>query len=230
MGRLKGITDLYAVEDARKEAQKQPPVETTPVISTPVESTPAVNMTSPPLEKLPAVETTPPVETTPAAIKKGYQRIPNEVMDNILPTMRPAEQAVYLRLYRLSHGFNQRTCLISLPALALKCHLSESQTRFAVRNVEARGYIRQVRVEQGAAKRGIEFEVWTPMETTPVKSAGVETTGMETTPNIIKNIKDITNRDILCPDCKNTGWYYPEGVAKGVKKCPHEKLNSRPPE
>jgi hypothetical protein len=27
-----------------------------------------------------------------------------------------------------------------------------------------------------------------------------------------------------CPDCGGSGYYYPEGVEKGVKICKHEKL------
>jgi hypothetical protein len=111
-----------------------------------------------------------------------------------------------------------------MPKLALMCHLSVSQTRFAVRNVETRGYIKQLKIEQGAKDRGIEFEVWTPVETTPVKSTAVISTPVETTPNIYKDIKDNYKRDGMCPDCKNTGWFYPEGVAKGVRKCPHARL------
>ena len=28
-----------------------------------------------------------------------------------------------------------------------------------------------------------------------------------------------------CPDCGGSGWWYPEGPERGVKKCKHEKLN-----
>lgn len=199
------------------------PVEITPVTSTPVETTPGVKNTSALLEKTPVVETTPAVDSTPVPAKKGHLRVPNEIMDNVLPTMRPPEQAVFLRLYRLSHGYGKKSCLISLPKLALSCRLSESQTRFAVRNVEARGYIKQVRIEQGATIRGIEFEVWTPVESTPVRITPVDSTGVDSTPNK-GNIKEISKNAVDCPDCKGSGWYYPQGVAKGVRRCKHEKL------
>jgi hypothetical protein len=195
------------------------------VVSTGVETTAGVNYTSAPLEITPAVETTPARETTPVPTKKGYLKLPNEVIDNVLPTMRPAEQIIYIRLFRQSHGFGKSSCLISIPKLALACRLSESQTRFAVRNVEARGYIRQLKVEQGAKDRGILFEVWNPVVSTPVEMTPVVSTGVETTPNKEKNIKDNNESAVLCPDCKNTGWYYPEGVAKGVRKCRHERAN-----
>ncbi|HEY9405782.1 MAG TPA: hypothetical protein VIQ24_24240 [Pyrinomonadaceae bacterium] len=31
-----------------------------------------------------------------------------------------------------------------------------------------------------------------------------------------------------CPDCHGTGWWYPNGVEKGVAKCKHEKSKSEP--
>jgi hypothetical protein len=31
-----------------------------------------------------------------------------------------------------------------------------------------------------------------------------------------------------CPDCGGSGYYYPEGVEKGVKICKHEKLKGAP--
>jgi hypothetical protein len=29
-----------------------------------------------------------------------------------------------------------------------------------------------------------------------------------------------------CPDCAGSGWHYPEGLEKGVRKCRHERLNA----
>jgi hypothetical protein len=29
-----------------------------------------------------------------------------------------------------------------------------------------------------------------------------------------------------CPDCNNTGWWYPNGADKGVTRCKHERLNT----
>lgn len=184
-----------------------------------MESAPAVESTSTPLQNVPAAETTPAPVSTPQPVKRGYLKLPHEIIDNVLPTMRPGEQVAYVQLYRLSHGFGKATCLISLPTLARKCRLSESQTRIAVRNVEARGYVKQLRIEQGARERGIVFEVWTPAESAPVKSTPVNSAPAETVPNK-KDLKEQSN-SLTCSRCKNTGWWYPEGVARGVKRCDH---------
>jgi hypothetical protein len=31
-----------------------------------------------------------------------------------------------------------------------------------------------------------------------------------------------------CPDCSNTGWWYPNGIDKGVSRCKHERLTTKP--
>jgi hypothetical protein len=31
-----------------------------------------------------------------------------------------------------------------------------------------------------------------------------------------------------CPDCKGSGFWYPQGVTQGVAKCKHEALTSKP--
>jgi hypothetical protein len=195
-----------------------PPVDSTaPPISTPVEITPPVKNTPDPLGITAPVETIAPVESTP---KKGYLRLPNELVDNILPTMRPAEAVVLLRLYRLSWGNGKPTCQVSLPTLALRCRLSESQTRFAIRNVEIRGYIKSTPPDHRKGQRATVFEVLIgPVKTTPPAET---TPPVEFTSNKRKDLKEQGKRGV-CPQCKDTGWWYPEGVAKGVKRCSHER-------
>jgi hypothetical protein len=39
-----------------------------------------------------------------------------------------------------------------------------------------------------------------------------------------ENTKKGSERALDCPDCQGTGFYYPEGTAKGVKRCEHKKL------
>ena len=199
---------------ARDFARRTPPADPpAPPVSTPVETTPPVKKEYAPLQKTPAVVSTPPVVSTP---QKGYLRIPNEVFDEILPTLKTAEQAVYLRLYRLSHGFNRTTCHVGLQTLANKCRLSLSQTRFAVRNVAARGLVRVVGVDLTSKERGTTYEVFAPVET----RAGVEKRPpVETTPNT-RALTEQSKQE-PCPHCKDTGWWYPGGVAKGVKRCDH---------
>jgi hypothetical protein len=40
---------------------------------------------------------------------KGELWVPNMIVDSLLPTLEPAAALLYLRLYRLSHGYKKDT-------------------------------------------------------------------------------------------------------------------------
>src|ERR1044071_9099605 len=56
--------------------------------------------------------TTPARRAAPAqhAAVAGYTRVSNDLLDRIIPTLDTYDQAVLIRLYRLSRGFNSDTC------------------------------------------------------------------------------------------------------------------------
>src|SRR5262249_28870037 len=56
-------------------------------------------------------------EGSTQARRQGYLRIPNEILDSILPGLQPTEAVVFLRLYRLSVGFNQTCCTVGTGGL-----------------------------------------------------------------------------------------------------------------
>jgi hypothetical protein len=247
---------------------------------------------SEPVRKVRDAETAPRAETAPV---RGHLRVPNEILYNILPTLKPSEAIVLLRLYALSHGFQKNTCTVSLDKLASGCNLSRTQTRVCVRNLERKKLIKGQGTDNTNSQkelRGLHFEVRLPsatrVETAPhAKSAP----HAETIPNKEKTIKETTQTQDEpevgvragskftieecrkyaqhlqstgqginnpggyataifrsgevdtqieaflsppaasaplkadgCPDCGGSGYYYPEGVEKGVKICKHERL------
>src|SRR4030095_938107 len=89
----------------------------------------------------PSVPQTPAIRLTPV---RGVTAVPNTVLDNLLPQLEPYEQLVYLRLYRLSHGFRSDTCLVSVDRLATACRISPSSTIRAIRDLEGKGMGRRV--------------------------------------------------------------------------------------
>ena len=56
----------------------------------------------------------------------------NEVADELLPTLPPAAQVLYSRLFRLSYGFNRNYCTVSQPLLMERTGLSRNTIRTAV--------------------------------------------------------------------------------------------------
>jgi hypothetical protein len=146
-----------------------------------------------PVHKVRDAETVPRVETAPV---RGHLRLPNEVLYNIFPTLKPSEAIVLLRLYALSHGFQKNTCTVSLDKLASGCNLSRTQTRVCVRNLERKRLIKSQGVDNTNSQkelRGLHFEIRLPSitraETAPhVKSAPYA----ENAPNKEKTIKETT--------------------------------------
>src|SRR5215203_2588946 len=120
-------------------------------------------------------------ETAPV---RGHLRVPNEILYNILPTLKPSEAIVLLRLYALSHGFQKNMCTVSLDKLASGCNLSRTQTRVCVRNLERKKLIKGQGTDNTNSKkelRGLHFEVRLP-----------SAPRAEIAPNKEKTIKEIT--------------------------------------
>ncbi len=118
-----------------------------------------------PVRKVRDAEITSHAESAPV---RGHLRVPNEVLYNILPTLKPSEAIVLLRLYALSHGFQKNTCTVSLDRLASSCNLSRTQTRVCVRSLERKRLIKSQGIDNTNSQkdlRGLHFEVKLPSAT-----------------------------------------------------------------
>lgn len=157
-----------------------------------------------------SVTQTPAVTVTPV---RGVTGIPNAILDSLLPQLEPFEQLVYLRLYRLSHGFRSETCLIGLDRLATVCKISPSTTIRAIRDLESKGLVRRLQAKLGgrmSESRGNQFWVFRPPvpQAAPVSqpSAISQTSPVTRTP--IKEINDDSinkNHHQINPALQTTG-------------------------
>jgi DNA-binding Lrp family transcriptional regulator len=93
---------------------------------------------------------------------KTELRIPHIIIDTLIPTLSPAESPIYLRLYRLSYGFNRETCTASIWKLGRAVNLSERTTHRAVYLLEQRGLIRRIGHVFGRNGGGLTFQVNRP--------------------------------------------------------------------
>jgi hypothetical protein len=170
-----------------------------------------------------------------------YYSAPNELDDRVMPTLRPSEQVVLRRIYRLTRGFHKATCNVSVGKLARACNVSEKKAGEALNLLEDRGFIRRIdSSNKGKTNevRGLTIEclipeavtarstvsaktaVTAPRSVTAVSADNKETALKENT----KKGSELALDTKDCPDCQGTGYYYPEGTAKGVKRCEHRKL------
>src|SRR5215217_2530238 len=166
-----------------------PDAETTPH----QDSASDVKAHSEPVRKVRDAETAPRAETAPV---RGHLRVPNEILYNILPTLKASEAIVLLRLYALSHGFQKNTCTVSLDKLANGCNLSRTQTRVCVRNLERKKLIKGQGTDNTNSQkelRGLHFEVKLPSATRAEIAPHTKSAPRaEITPNKENTIKEPT--------------------------------------
>ena len=179
--------------------------------------------------------------TALVAHPEQYYSAPNELDDRIMPTLRPSEQAVLRRVFRLTRGFHKATCNVSVGKLARACNLSERKAGEALNVLEERGFIRRIESSnRGKANelRGLSIECLIPEAVTAKSAVSAKTADTAKTAvtagtadnketalkEKIKKGSELALDTRNCPDCNGTAWVYPEGPDSGVKRCMHPKL------
>lgn len=108
----------------------------------------------------------------PQAAVAGYTRVSNDLLDRILPTLDTYDQAVLVRLYRLSRGFNSDTCRVSVPTLAKACNISERQVRKSIGKLEAREIIQRIEQDFGNKDRSLRGTIFRILIADPTPARG----------------------------------------------------------
>lgn len=95
----------------------------------------------------------PPAIVPPQVETKQYTSVPNDIFDKVLKALHVYDQAVLLRLYRLSRGYHKDTCTVGYPTLAKACNISTRQAQISVERLVAAGLIEITGSEQGGRER-----------------------------------------------------------------------------
>jgi hypothetical protein len=156
---------------------------------------------------------------------RGHTQLPHRYTDHLPRWLSADEQAVYIQLYRLSWGWGNEVCFISNPKLSERSGVPETSMRRAVKKLIGKGLIEKTDRRFGGAEQGIEYRVFTLDRLATQDRASNKNGPSNTAPNKERVLKENFKGDASqCPDCMGTGFYYPEGTAKGVKRCEHRKL------
>ena len=102
-----------------------------------------------------------------------FTQVPNGVLDSVLPRLKPTEQVVMMRLYRLSRGFNSDVCRVGFNTLAKSCNISKSTAQVTIARLLEQRLIEVVGIEQGGTNkqdRGTIYRVNLPAATVPIRS------------------------------------------------------------
>ncbi|MEA2174810.1 MAG: Bacteriophage replication protein, partial [Blastocatellia bacterium] len=161
----------------------------------------------------------------------GRLELPHQVVDHLLRLLDPYEQAVYIQLYRLSWGFNKPNCSISNPKLAQRTGMPESTVKKTLGKLKEKGLIKKTGLQIGYGKeQGIDFWVAAPSSQLQRSRQTQESSQLPQAHSNRKALKENNKRESAppdykdCPDCQGSGFWYPEGVEKGVAKCKHTRL------
>jgi DNA-binding Lrp family transcriptional regulator len=161
----------------------------------------------------------------------GRLELPHQIVDHLLRLLDPYEQAVYIQLYRLSWGFNKPNCSISNPKLAQRTGMPESTVKKTLGKLRSKGLIKKTGLQIGYGKeQGIDFWVAAPSSQLQRSSQIQESSQLSQGHSNRKALKESNKREEAppdyknCPDCQGSGFWYPEGVEKGVAKCKHQRL------
>ena len=155
-----------------------------------------------------------------SASVRGYLRVSNEIIHKILPTLKPSEAVVLLRLYALSHGFQKSACTVSLDKLASGCNLSRTQTRVCVRSLERKKHIKSLGVDNTNSDRelrGLHFDVLLPSPTRSESAPHAESTSrVESAPIKERPIKKQSHTEEALNSRDETKAEAKERAARGV--------------
>lgn len=161
---------------------------------------------------------------------KGHSEIPHQILDHLCRHLEPEEQVIYMQLYRLSWGFGKDTCEISNPRLSERSNVPLSTMKRKVSQLVSKGLVEKINTIMGYGKdQAVVYRVsapsWQLAKSSQPRVSRQPISGY----NKKEDIKEIEKRvdASLCPDCAGSGWWYPEGTAKGVRSgCQHPRLNT----
>jgi hypothetical protein len=85
----------------------------------------------------------------------------NEMVDDLLPMLDPNEQVLYVRLFRLSYGFNRNYCTVSQSLLIERTGFSRNTIRTSLQSLAEKGWIR---VAEAGNRVSTTYQVVLPRE------------------------------------------------------------------
>ena len=178
------------------------------------------NDSQPPDDSQPPHDRLPPHDRHPLKEVKGYLRLANTVVDSLLPTLDVYEQAVFIQLYRLSHGFGNFSCKVSLPALQTRTGVKATSLKQSIARLQARGIVEKISAEIGFGReQGITYWVSPDGRQTygdwQTQGGSQSRDGDNKRKEYSKetNLKGGLSPEQIkaCPDCGGVGMWYPEG-------------------
>jgi hypothetical protein len=145
----------------------------------------------------------------------------NEMVDDLLPTLDPNEQILYIRLFRLSYGFNRNYCTVSQSLLIERTGFSRNTVRTSLQSLTQKGWIK---VMEAGNRVSTTYLVVLPRDKiTRSQPRGVESDPQKLT--VMERPSDHGGRD-LSRNMRGSGSDPPEGQNSDLQKLTLNKRSS----
>jgi Helix-turn-helix domain len=122
----------------------------------------------------------------------------NEMVDDLLPTLDPNEQVLYIRLFRLSYGFNRNYCTVSQSLLIERTGFSRNTIRTSLQSLVQKGWIS---IAEAGNRVSTTYQVVLPREKRTESQSG----GVISDPQILTVIDRPSENDAHVMSPKNRG-------------------------
>jgi hypothetical protein len=93
----------------------------------------------------------------------------NEMVDDLLPMLDPNEQVLYVRLFRLSYGFNRNYCTVSQSLLIERTGFSRNTIRTSLQSLVQKGWIS---IAEAGNRVSTTYQVVLPQEKRTMSQSG----------------------------------------------------------
>ena len=152
---------------------------------------------------------------------KGYFQYLNDLSDRVIQELelKPFEQVVLNRLYRLSRGWKSEECTVGLGTLAKQCVMSRTSVQKSIGILVEKGLIEDLGEDKKGGKEGKRYKVL-PRTTMPSRTIPKDTIvegGKTMTPDTTE-VRDTIPRGITNKD-SNKDLLNTHSNTKGVRVC-----------
>jgi hypothetical protein len=134
-------------------------------------------------------------EPTPS-ILTGFLEVPHNISDELAPSLKPSEWAVYFQLYRLSHGWGRSDCIIGYKRLIERTNIKKTALRETLDSLIHQGLIDEVEVLNTKQIKGTRYRVHIGRNTGTISDSDTvskNNTVSKTEPN--KDDHDLSKKD-----------------------------------
>jgi hypothetical protein len=141
------------------------------------------------------------VRTVTVDSSKGYFPYLNDLSDRVIPelNLKPFEQVVLNRLYRLSRGWKSEECTVGLGALAKQCVMSKTSVQKSIGILVEKGLIEDLGIGKKGDKDGKRYRVL-PGTTIPPRTI-LKDTIVEGEKTMVPDTTEV--RGTILPDTTN---------------------------